>query len=752
MRYTPQIVTKPMGINAELTKIALAINDTLSRVPDTPNFMDTDLDMNSNRILNLPAPTTPTEPLRYQDLLDGIDLNISTENFVDSLKALPTSNIQDGAVYHITGFYAGGSTGGGHVVFRATGSKSSHNGVTVYAPEALQAWAGTQADIATLLNWTGVGSGVWVRIMNGFVTPEMAGAASDLISDDTDSVQAAINVSDIVIGMGKYRLTQRGTISIGSLGVKPYCVFIDSKKTIDFTGASFSCPVSDADTTNAFLIYRANSSRFTGGLFSGIGANSASSRILFTGAGVIAFESYDVEISGISTSDMRGGAYLANCDDSKIINCFGKRDTVALHNGSFFTIYQSRNCIVEGCSAWGGSHDGDMFLFGEGEYNKIINCKSWNALFGDASLSFVWDINQGFGADSQQNYSTVEGCFVYGAYYGVDAKTNSTYVKLINNTAVSCKVGLSSRRGEGDGPNCTVEISGNEIRPVLGNGNNNPIGGAIVHAIRASATSSLKIAGNTLGVSYQDGVCSFDGITITIADADQIKAENSPGALVYGNNFIFHQAFTSFNAYSTGRLFRADGSNLTTSGSVHYPIQILGNQFSPYALTSNSIITVSNFGSLDVSDNDFGYIGSNCQDLISITDVLTVQIQDNVFNSHKTAANITMPAPADISSGSLMLGCIVSGNTFGKGRDYNSPLIIVDGDGGLIVNNNQWWRQSKAASNQEGLMLNVINQTTENLMFIGNSINTAAPNSGYYSLNGTLNKTGANIVVSNVKM
>jgi len=42
-------------INQELQKIEEAIQDTLSRKGDTPNSMEAPLDMNSNRILNLPA-------------------------------------------------------------------------------------------------------------------------------------------------------------------------------------------------------------------------------------------------------------------------------------------------------------------------------------------------------------------------------------------------------------------------------------------------------------------------------------------------------------------------------------------------------------------------------------------------------------------------------------------------------------------------------------------------------------------------
>jgi hypothetical protein len=54
--------TTAMNNNSAL--IEAAIENTLSRDGSTPNSMESDLDMNSNAILNLPLPTTDTEPVR----------------------------------------------------------------------------------------------------------------------------------------------------------------------------------------------------------------------------------------------------------------------------------------------------------------------------------------------------------------------------------------------------------------------------------------------------------------------------------------------------------------------------------------------------------------------------------------------------------------------------------------------------------------------------------------------------------------
>lgn len=50
-------------IDTNLDDIKTAIDDTLSRKGDSPNAMEADLDMNSNRILNLPNAINPAEPV-----------------------------------------------------------------------------------------------------------------------------------------------------------------------------------------------------------------------------------------------------------------------------------------------------------------------------------------------------------------------------------------------------------------------------------------------------------------------------------------------------------------------------------------------------------------------------------------------------------------------------------------------------------------------------------------------------------------
>jgi len=60
--------TAAANINANSALTETAMENTLSRDGTAPNQMAATLDMNSNSIVNLPAPATTTSPLRLQDL------------------------------------------------------------------------------------------------------------------------------------------------------------------------------------------------------------------------------------------------------------------------------------------------------------------------------------------------------------------------------------------------------------------------------------------------------------------------------------------------------------------------------------------------------------------------------------------------------------------------------------------------------------------------------------------------------------
>lgn len=73
INFTRQTVTTGTGgaslINSNFAAIEAALQEAVSRSADTPNFMKSTLDMNSNKIINLPSATTNTEPVTYGQFL-----------------------------------------------------------------------------------------------------------------------------------------------------------------------------------------------------------------------------------------------------------------------------------------------------------------------------------------------------------------------------------------------------------------------------------------------------------------------------------------------------------------------------------------------------------------------------------------------------------------------------------------------------------------------------------------------------------
>ena len=69
-------------INENNDKIEAALEKTLSRDGISPNQMAVPLDMNSNRIINLPAPVSSSEPARWIDVASAISIDTAVPALV----------------------------------------------------------------------------------------------------------------------------------------------------------------------------------------------------------------------------------------------------------------------------------------------------------------------------------------------------------------------------------------------------------------------------------------------------------------------------------------------------------------------------------------------------------------------------------------------------------------------------------------------------------------------------------------------
>lgn len=139
-------------------------------------------------------------------------INQSTVIFsADGIKGLDDAPKIDRAAYSVAGFYAGTEVGGGQFIYDASRDKADHNGGTVITPEAIAAWDGTQGGLSVLLDWTGTGTGAFVRIHSiPLAQPEVEiswfGAVGDYDgvsgTDNTKAIQAAV-LSSKCVDIGK---------------------------------------------------------------------------------------------------------------------------------------------------------------------------------------------------------------------------------------------------------------------------------------------------------------------------------------------------------------------------------------------------------------------------------------------------------------------------------------------------------------------------------------------------------------------
>jgi hypothetical protein len=76
--YTPTTVVQGFNqevpINSNFTDIKIALDQCLQRLSALDNAMESDLDMANFQLLNLPAPVTPTDAVRLQDV-DSLAVN-----------------------------------------------------------------------------------------------------------------------------------------------------------------------------------------------------------------------------------------------------------------------------------------------------------------------------------------------------------------------------------------------------------------------------------------------------------------------------------------------------------------------------------------------------------------------------------------------------------------------------------------------------------------------------------------------------
>lgn len=150
---------------------------------------------------------------------------------VNGVKSLP---MIEGIFLNVVSFYSEGSMGGGYFKYDSTINKSEHNGGTILSPESLALWDGTNADISTLLDWTGTGTGTgcFVRVGSDQYPDQYQFGAVERV-DQYKSIVALFNSHE------KTRLVGNCHIET-TLNVTKNDLYVDASDAV-FTNATNNC-------------------------------------------------------------------------------------------------------------------------------------------------------------------------------------------------------------------------------------------------------------------------------------------------------------------------------------------------------------------------------------------------------------------------------------------------------------------------------------------------------------------------------
>lgn len=186
-------------LNSNNALIQNAFTDCVSLKGTAPNAMQSNLDMNSNQIINLPAPATANSPLRIGDI--NIPTSISSNLFpiITRLQALSFASLP--ITFITSGFNLAGDLGSG-ATYTSVGASS-------LGPMAFQ------------------NNGVWYQlVLNGPVNVGWFGVKCDG-TDDTTAFQAALdalpaNSTLYVTGQmtlaGGVQLSSKSNLTIDGMG------------------------------------------------------------------------------------------------------------------------------------------------------------------------------------------------------------------------------------------------------------------------------------------------------------------------------------------------------------------------------------------------------------------------------------------------------------------------------------------------------------------------------------------------------
>lgn len=313
------------NINNAFDQVETAIDNTLSRDGTGPNYMDAELDMNSNTINNLGAPQSSSSAARLKDVTTTGTINIG-RTVAQSVYGLTQQDTTDEQNVYVTGFYSTSTVEQGTYVWSSSTDKSTANGGTIIDPDNIGTLSATALGTFLTVQGTGSGTGCWVLIYEGPVHMPVFGTLGtgndnaalskalnsvgsviipkgttvNITTDVTVSSEAVLIIEGELAGSAKLI----GTVSLAVIGTGTISIDNTSDYNIEFKGGVVRCGGGLKFTGDGYGIGVVPSSDITDLTMDDISFNGLNYGILRnTSAG---FDVFDATIRNIKALNMTG--------------------------------------------------------------------------------------------------------------------------------------------------------------------------------------------------------------------------------------------------------------------------------------------------------------------------------------------------------------------------------------------------------------------------------------------------------------
>jgi parallel beta-helix repeat protein len=301
---------------------------------------------------------------------------------------------------------------------------------------------------------------------------------------------------------------------------------------------------------------------------------------------------------------------------------------------------------------------------------------------GDVTRAIANVNGDGIDVDAAANNNKVLGCYVYGYYYGIAARSTGSGNIITGNTVEKCKVGISAWYGSAPpGEQENTIIANNVIRPDGGQGGANWWGLFPSVGIGVDKAFGVTIEGNYIGNTLGTNG-DFAGIVCQFGD-DSYSEWHQNGYNIIGNRIVMLNGHAGENSISTIWAMYFLGKS-TSVATYQHGLNVQGNQIkvNQHSNSTTPVIYGRYLDNFNFSNNMFtGQFNSDFP-IIDIRNSNMVDISSNHFPTS---------TKGDVINLNAVNGSRVTGNTlgaYGVSGGASRKFVLASNVKDLQVSNN----------------------------------------------------------------